>query len=256
MNRNLDDVFIAHRGESFIAPENTLAAINLAWKNGAKAVEIDIQITLDHEIVVIHDARTKRVGNQNIRINVSSLKELKEIDVGQYKNLQWKGEQIPTLQEVLKTLPSGCKLIIEIKSGIEIIKPLVALLKSSNIRESQIEIISFNRSVLTEMKKELPHCKMLWLLDLDYYFPAWMLVGSTKNTIRKVLSSSLDGVNVWAGKRINKSYVQQFKEHDLMVYTWTVNDVATAKRLLDMGVDAITTDRTQWIKRKLTDSKL
>ncbi len=60
MNKNLDKLIIAHRGESFIAPENTLAAINLAWKNGAKAVEIDVQITSDNEIVVIHDKNTKR----------------------------------------------------------------------------------------------------------------------------------------------------------------------------------------------------
>ena len=65
MNNKLDTLIVAHRGESFIAPENTLVAINLAWQNGAKAVEIDVQITRDKEIVVIHDKNTKRVGNLN-----------------------------------------------------------------------------------------------------------------------------------------------------------------------------------------------
>lgn len=256
MNRNLHEVFIAHRGESFIAPENTLAAINLAWKSGAKAVEIDIQKTLDNEIVVIHDHTTKRVGNRNKRIHKSLLKDLKKVDVGLFKGKQWKGEQIPTLLEVLQTLPYDCKIIIEIKSGVEIIQPLSTILISSNIPESQIEIISFNRKVLIEMKKQFPHYKALWLLDLDYYFPAWMLLVNTKKTIRKVMSGKLDGVNVWAGKKINRSYVKQFKEHDLLVYTWTVNDVATAERLLEMEVDAITTDRSQWLKRQLTGNKL
>ncbi|MFC2120022.1 glycerophosphodiester phosphodiesterase family protein [Bacteroidota bacterium] len=92
MTRKLDQILIAHRGESFIAPENTLDSINLAWNNGAKAVEIDIQLTLDNEIVVIHDNSTKRVGNFNKRINKTLLKDLKKVDVGLFKNKSWKEE--------------------------------------------------------------------------------------------------------------------------------------------------------------------
>lgn len=256
MNRNRNKILIAHRGESFIAPENTLAAINLAWKNGAIAVEIDVQITLDNEIVVIHDNNTKRVGNVNKSIRQSLLSDLKKVDVGLFKNTNWKGEQIPTLMEVLQTIPTKGKLIIEIKSGIEIIEPLCTLLKSANVTESQIKIISFNRKLLTEIKKLLPHYKMLWLLDLDYYLPAWLLISNTKKPIRKVLNSKLDGVNVWAGKKISKSYVNQFKKHNLLVYTWTVNDVETANKLLEMEVDAITTDRPAWLKKQLANENL
>lgn len=251
MNKNLDKLIIAHRGESFIAPENTLAAINLAWKNGAKAVEIDVQMTSDNEIVVIHDKNTKRVGDLNKVINQSVLKDLKKVDVGLFKNEKWKGEQIPTLMDVLLTIPSDGKLIIEIKCGIEIIVPLSSLLKSLNFSNSQIEIISFNWKVLTEIKKLLPHYKMLWLLDLDYYLPAWLLFNNTQKNIRQVLNGKLDGVNVWAGKKINKDFVNQFKKQKLLVYTWTVNDLKTAKDLLKMGVDALTTDRAAWLKKQL-----
>lgn len=253
MNRNLHKKLIAHRGESFIAPENTLAAVNMAWKIGANAVEIDVQITLDNEIVVIHDNNKKRVGNVNKKIRKSLLKDLKKVDVGLFKNIRWKGEQIPTLKEVMQTIPAKGKLIIEIKSGFEIIEPLSALLKSADISDCQIEIISFNRKLLTEIKKMLPQYKMLWLLNLDYYFPAWLVFGNTQKTINKVLSSKLDGVNVWAGKMLNKSYINQFKEQNLLVYTWTVNDVKTAKKLLELDVDAITSDRTEWLINQVTN---
>jgi glycerophosphoryl diester phosphodiesterase len=66
-------MIIAHRGESYLAPENSLASINMAWHKGAEAVEIDIQLTTDNEIVVIHDSNTKRVGNKNLKIAASTL---------------------------------------------------------------------------------------------------------------------------------------------------------------------------------------
>ncbi len=252
MTRILDKVLIAHRGESFLAPENTLSSINLAWGNGAKAVEVDVQLTRDNEIVVIHDNNTSRVGNLNKRINKTLLRDLKKVDVGLHKDKTWKGEKIPTLLEVLKTIPSDGKLIVEIKCGTEIIIPLVKLLSSVEISLTQIEIIAFNRKVLTEIKKRLPQFKMLWLLNLDYYFPAWLLADCTKGIIKKVLKSKLDGVNVWAGKKISKRYIDQFKKYNLLVYTWTVNDVKTAQRLLELEVDAITTDRPSWLKKQLT----
>ena len=92
---------------------------------------------------------------------------------------------------------------------------------------------------------------MLWLLDLDYYLPAWLLFNNTQKNIRQVLNGKLDGVNVWAGKKINKEFVNQFKKQKLLVYTWTVNDLKTAKDLLKMGVDALTTDRAAWLKKQL-----
>jgi len=253
MNINLDSLLIAHRGESYLAPENTLSAIKLAWEYGATAVEIDIQLTRDNEIVVIHDKNTKRVGNLNMNIKKSLLKELKTIDVGAFKNSKWQGEKIPTLSEVLETIPPKGKLIIEIKCGVKILEPLRNLLQNASVYNYQIEIISFNRKVLTEFKKLMPQYTMLLLLDLDYYWPACLLISNTTRTINRVLKGKLDGVNVWAGKKINKSYVQAFKKHNLLVYTWTVNDFETVPYLIEFGVDGITSDRPSWLKSKLAN---
>ena len=246
---------IAHRGESFDAPENSLSAINRAWKNGAKAVEIDIHLTVDNEIVVIHDKHTGRVSNKKLFVNKSKLNELKSVDIGIKKSEAFKGEQILTLNEVLETVPLEAKLIIEIKCGKELINPLVELLKSTKLKNNQIEIISFNLKVLTLLKKEMPHYKALWLLDLDYYLPHWLLRVKPKKIIKTVKNNGLDGVNVWAGKIIKHSFVKTFKEEGFLFYVWTVNDLHEAQRVLAYGVDALTTDRAEWISKQLLGNK-
>lgn len=118
---------IAHRGASFDAPENTLAAIELAWHQQADAVEIDVRLTADAEIVVIHDETTARHGGRDTPVCEESLTELRQIDVGRWKGSQWAGERIPTLAEVLETVPDGKRLFVEIKCRAEIVAALSRL---------------------------------------------------------------------------------------------------------------------------------
>ena len=251
MNRGPAELIIAHRGESFVAPENTLAAINLAWKNGAVAVEIDVHLTQDRKIVVIHDKDTNRTGSQNKTIRKSRFEELRKIDVGGFKGLQWKNETIPLLSEVLQTVPDNGKLVIEIKCGKEIIPHLVTEIKRSKLDISRIDVISFNIKVLSEIKKRIPEYKMLWLLELDYKRPAWLVRMSTGRMLRKTVRHKLDGVDVWARKVLNEDFVARFKSHGLLVYAWTVNDAQTAGKLIEMGVDGITTNRPGWLRSEL-----
>jgi len=250
MNKMIEKI-VAHRGESFDAPENTLSAINKAWKNGARAVEIDIHLTADNEIVVIHDKHTGRVGDKKLFVKKSKLHELKSVDVGLKKSNAFEGERIPTLIEVIETVPLEAKLIIEVKCGKEIINPLILLLKNIKLNINQIEIISFNLEVLAEIKVLVPQYKALWLLDLDYYLPHWLLRITPQKTIKKIMDKGLDGVDVWAGKVINKSFVKAFKKEGLYFYVWTVNDLYDAQRLLAYKVDALTTDRAEWLTKQL-----
>ncbi len=255
MHKNIDKLLIAHRGESYLAPENTLAAISLAWQKGAKAVEIDVQLTTDNEIVVIHDYSTKILGDINRTVKKSTLCQLKEIDVGVFKGSEWKEERIPTLAEVLQTVPNTGKLIVEIKSDNKIVPVLAAQIKQSGLSNSQIEIISFNFNVISECKKQLPEYKMLWLLYLDYYLPAWLIIINKSKILKKITKSNLNGISVWAGKTINENFVTYFKSKNLLVYTWTVNNVSLASDLIEMGVDAITSDRASWLKGQLITNK-
>jgi glycerophosphoryl diester phosphodiesterase len=242
---------IAHRGESFEAPENTMAAINLAWEKGARAVEIDIHLSLDSEIIVIHDYDTLRLTGHFKLVSNSTLNELRKLNTGFHKGEQWKNEKIPLLKEVLKTLPEDGRLIIEIKSDRTILQKLIDVLLNSGLKDSQIELIAFDLNTLTEAKKRIPQYKMLWLLDLDYKKPCWFLWVNRKKIIKKVKNAGINGVDVWAGKILNQRFISMFKNSGLEVYAWTVNDPVKAIKLIDFGIDGVTTDRAFWMVEQI-----
>lgn len=247
---------IAHRGESADAPENTLASINLAWKRNVKAVEIDIRLTADHQIVVIHDNNTFRVSRKWMKVSKSDLKKLKTAAVGKTKGKQWKNETIPTLQDVIETVPDDSKLIIEIKSKSFVLKYLKDKLENCGLKSSQIEIISFHRKLLEESKKIMPQFKTLWLLELDYFWPHWLIAFKPYKIIKKIKECNLDGVNLWAGKLAKKQTITSFKQAGLLVYLWTINDIKKARQLLEYGADAITSDKASYILNQLNKIKV
>src|ERR1700679_707344 len=86
---------IGHRGASHDAPENTLASFRLAFTQQADAAETDVYLSKDGEIVVIHDANTRRVSGHSGKVVDQTLAELKKLDIGSWKGEQWSGERIP-----------------------------------------------------------------------------------------------------------------------------------------------------------------
>ena len=100
-------LIVGHRGSSKIAPENTAAAANLAWSQGADAVEIDVHLTADNKIVAIHDKNTKRTAGVNHVVSETPYATLKELDVGSWKGQTYKGEPIPLLEDIVSMIPKG-----------------------------------------------------------------------------------------------------------------------------------------------------
>jgi len=125
----------------------------------------------------------------------------------------------------------------------------------SGLNDFQIEIIAFNFGVLTKAKKLMPQFTMLWLLDLDYSLPSWLLFINKKRIKRKVIKHKLDGINVWAGKTLTPLFIAAFKRAGLLVYTWTVNNPKKAEELISAGADGITTDRAYGLKLQLKHIK-
>ncbi|MBK7104945.1 MAG: glycerophosphodiester phosphodiesterase [Ignavibacteriae bacterium] len=241
-------LIIAHRGESFKAPENTLASINLAWKKGADAVEIDVHLSKDNHVVVIHDSTLKRFCGINKKVKNLTLSELKNFDVGLWKSIQFENEKIPTLKEVLYTIPNNGKLIIEIKCDSKILPHLKKDLESSNVSTSQVEIISFKFRVLKKAKKIMSHYKILYLVNFDYNLYTRLLGIFHKKLISKVKKANLDGFNVCAGKILTPDFVKKIKSANLLLYVWTVDDPEYAKKLNSFGIDGITSNKASWIK--------
>ncbi|PJB59121.1 MAG: glycerophosphodiester phosphodiesterase [Bacteroidetes bacterium CG_4_9_14_3_um_filter_41_19] len=247
----IKNYIIAHRGESFDAPENTLASIQLAWQKEVKTVEIDVRMTIDNQIVVIHDPDTFRISGKKLVVKRSTLHELKQLDFGSHKHPKWADERIPTLREVLSTVPPEGKLIIEIKSNTHILDRLKQELSQSGLESAQIELIAFDVQILKKAKQLMPEYKMLWLLELDYSRPQQLLWTEKKKIINKVKRFHLDGVDVWAGQAMNCDFISAFKDAGLLIYAWTVNDPEKAGWLLQNGIDGITTDKAGWMTEEL-----
>jgi len=244
-------IFIAHRGESFDAPENTLAAINLAWERDADAVEIDVQMSKDNEIVVIHDQNTYRFSGIFENVKDQMLEELRHIDVGSYKGSKWKNEKIPTLDDVLKSVPDEKNIFIEIKCGSEIIPVLKQTLHQSALYSHQVKLIGFSDITMTALKKELPHYEVFLIFDVKYNRQSQSFTPSTKEMIAKAQEADADGIDVFACDAVDKKLVDQVKNNDLKIYLWTVNDPNDARKFIEAGVDGITSDRPFWLKKQL-----
>jgi glycerophosphoryl diester phosphodiesterase len=244
---------IAHRGASFDAPENTIHAINLAWKQNISKVEIDIHMTKDNRIVVIHDSNTAKIAIKNLTVKKELFATLRTLDIGSWKHKKWRGTKIPSIEEILATLPDFGTLIIEIKCGLEVIPYLTKAIEE--IPSHQIEFISFDYEIISCLKKKLPQYKALWLLDLDYTLETNNNCLSLDTYLKKTVDAKLDGLNLWAGKTANKSYIEKIKQQHLLVYIWSTNSVNTAAYFLDLNVDAITTDRPYWLLQKLEEKE-
>ncbi len=246
-----NQIIIAHRGESFEAPENTLSSVNLAWEKGADAVEVDVRFTKDNQIVVIHDSHTRRVSGKFMRICRSNLAELKSLDVGKYKNSRYEGDRIPTLQEILNTVPIEKKILIEIKSGRKIIPYLKEYILNSGLKINQIEIISFNLKTLIEVKKQIPQFSVLWVSAFNYCSMCRFLKMPINKIISKAIKYNMNGLDLLAGEMLDVKMVKEIKSAGLKLYVWTVNNPEKARYLFKAGVDGITTDRANWIKNKI-----
>ena len=241
---------IAHRGASFDAPENTLSAMKLAWEQNADAIELDLWLSKDGRLAVFHDADAKRIAGLARRIADLTWAELQQLDVGSWKNPQFKSERIPTLESILATIPKGRRAVIEIKCGPEIVPELKRVLDASNRSRRQLAIISFNFESLKQSRETFP--------DIEHYF----LHGYKKDAVTgkfpelkpligRAQAAKFQGLNLHFDWPIDDHFVHEVKGAGLKMLVWTVNDAAVAKRLKSAGVDAITTDRPGWLREQL-----
>lgn len=241
---------IAHRGAADDAPENTLAAFKLAWQQGADGIEGDFHLTRDGKIVCIHDADTKRTAGQAGQVAEATLAELRQLDVGSWKGESWRGARIPTLGEVLATVPEGKRVFIEIKCGPQILPALKEALAGAGLQPGQAIVMSFDARVIGEAKRLLPRLKALWLTD----FKAGPEAGvrpSAKEILQTLDKTGADGVGCRAHPVVDQAFMQALRAAQKEVHLWTVDDVALAKRYLQLGVDSLTSNRAGWLKRQL-----
>lgn len=227
--------YFAHRGASAHAPENTLAAFDLAVKQGAPAIEFDVKLTADRYVVIHHDQTLDRTTNGSGSIGKQPLAALRELDAGSKFSEAFRGEKIPTLNELFESLGGKVFMNIELTNYASpldgLVDEVVRLVRKHGL-EGQVLFSSFFPTNLTRAGRLLPSVPRGQL-----FLPGgagwWQRFAARWMTLAAEHPFKDD---------VTASNVQRAHARGRHVYTWTVNDPMEMKSLRSAGVDAIFTD--------------
>ncbi len=210
-------MIMGHRGAAALEPENTLRSIRRAVEIGVDAVEIDVRLSKDEELVVIHDATVDRTTNGKGPVSSYALDDLKKLDAG-------KGETIPTLQEVMEHVGNKVRLVIELKEeGTE--RMVVGLVKRRNLGDN-VYVISFWHDLVKRIKGMESSIKT-----------GVLLVGCPVDAC-VATQASADAL-VMKYTFVNRHFIQIAHKEGLKVFVWNIDDQHLVKPYVDMGVDGI-----------------
>jgi len=210
-------MIMGHRGAAALEPENTLLSISRAMEIGVDAVEIDVHLSKDNEVVVIHDSTVDRTSNGSGPVRSYTLAELKGLDAG-------KGETIPTLQEVMDLIDKRVKLVIELKEeGAE--GQVVTLINKNNLVDN-VYVISFWHQLVKRVKEMEERVKT-----------GVLLVGCPVDT--SVATQASADALVMRYTFVDKPFVEMAHKEGLKVFIWNIDDPTLVKPYAHMGVDGI-----------------
>ena len=243
---------VAHRGESYDAPENTLSAFDLAWERGGTTIELDVHLTRDGGLILSHDANTKRTTGADRVIRQSTLSVLRSLEAGRWKAERWAGEKLPTLDETLARVPAGRRVFIEIKEGPDVVPVVASAVERAAKAPGQLVIIAFDSLTVAAAKRLLPGIPALYLSS----FRRDSLTGVYTPTVDQLIATArrigADGLDLSVSGPIDEAFVRRVKNAGLEMHVWTVDDPAVAVRMARAGVDGITTNRAAWLRDELT----
>ena len=232
---------VAHRGFSYVAPENTMSSMREGWKSGAYGVELDVHMTGDGQVIVIHDETTSRTTGVDLAVSATKTADLQALDAGSWKNAKYKGEKLPLLKDVLAEMPENGHIFIEIKSGPETVQPVKKIVEAGPWKE-RVTIIGFDLKTMADAKKAMPERQVYWLRGTEKDKKTGEYIPRGKEIIEPAVANGLDGLDVsWAG--ITPEFVKDAKAAGLSVHAWTVDYDKEVNRLIEAGVDSITTNR-------------
>ena len=234
----------AHRGASGHAPENTMAAFVKAVQLGANAIETDVQMTRDGQLVLIHDETLRRTAGVDGWVKDHTLAELKDLGFGAWYDESCRGERIPTLEELLELAREhDLYLNVELKNGVvqypELESRTVELIRKYGLTDRVI-ISSFNHYSLVLMKQLAPEIRTA-ILYMEGLYEPWEYA-------KRVGASALHPIYL----AVTKEWVARAKEAGIRYHPFTVNGEAEMAALLQAGVDGIITDYPDRLARLLS----
>ena len=230
---------VGHRGAAGIAPENTLTSFREAVRIGSDWLEFDVRLSSDGVPVIIHDSTLKRTTNGRGPVRARPLTELRRLDAGSWFDTRFAGEKIPTLDEVLK-LGSRVRLNIEIKARSapagEVAQAVWSRVRQAGL-EQRVLVSCFDLKVLRALR------------DLDAEarlgFP-WQ--AGLRDPIRRATTLKCR-MMLFDVAGLSEKKVRRCREVGLEVWVYTVNEPDEMRRVLDLGIDGLITDRPDLLAR-------
>ena len=239
---------IAHRGDSKVAPENTLPAFASAVKVGSDLVELDYYHSSDGVPVVFHDRELDRTtnacrvwGGSEIKLDTKTLVDLRRLDAGSWFGANFAGTPIPTLAEALDVIQDGSMTLVERKAGDP--NTCVALLNDKKLLD-QVVVQAFDWEFLARCHRLAPE----------------LLLGALGR--KELTSERLDeiaetGATVvgWQDKHLDAAGIDAIHARGWKAWVWTVDDPVRARQLVQAGIDGIITNRPAAIRKVVETSR-
>lgn len=229
---------IAHRGFSSIAPENTLAAFELAIARGASSIEFDIQLSADSVPVIFHDATLERITGVSGKVRDKNLSQLQTLDAGKWFGAEFLGQKIPTLKEALSILKNIDKfLYFDVKPHCEWsdseVASFVNTLNDAGIKEKCV-ITSFSDRFLGQVRRLSDGLAIGHIVaNLEAYKTQLVkAVVNRDNLISSQYRVLLD----------NPALIQASRSQGVDIVAWTVDDRTDMQKLVDLGITRIVTN--------------
>lgn len=235
----------AHRGFSGKYPENTMLAFKKAVEAGADGIELDVQLTKDGEVVIIHDEKVDRTTNGAGNVRDFTLAELRKLDASYIYTGKMDVNPVPTFEEYcewVKDLPIVTN--IELKTGVYPYPGIEAkvwkILQKYNLQDKVI-ISSFNHYSILQMRKLAPQLQYGLLTE------SWLV-----NPGAYVESVGVECYHPYYGS-LTEETVAEVKSHNIAINTYTVNDVDAVKRLNALGIDIVIGNFPDMVKKVLAE---
>lgn len=232
-------VVIAHRGASAKAPENTMAAIELAVESKAQWVEIDVQATSSGEVLVFHDKDFMRMSKSPTRLRDVTPDELTELDIGSWFDPKFRDQRTPTLRQVLDYCRNRSGVIIELKyyGQEEKLEERVVQIVEESEMVDQVKLMSLKLEGVEKVRALRPS------------WPVGLLSTISVGDLTR-LDVNFLGLNA---NSISDKLVDRAHKADMEVYAWTVNDPANMSAMLSRGVDGLITDRPATCRKVIAE---
>ena len=242
-------VIFAHRGASAYAPENTLAAFELAVEQNADAIELDVKLSADGHAVVIHDPTLDRTTGSPGRVKDLPLAQLQVLGAGSFFSKKYSGEKIPTLEEVFEAVGRRTFINVELTNYTtprdQLVETVCMLVKKFGLQK-HVLFSSFFASNLSKAQAYLPEVPR-GLLAFNGWLGAWARSFGFNFGRYQALHPYL--------KDVTPQQVQRVHRLNRRIHVWTVNVAEDMRRLFHWGVDAIITDDPQLAVQVRSESK-